>query len=675
MSNLSDFWLQNFDDCDDHDDNFSESESLHTRKMIKLAAARRAITNYVSILTGKHLPVFYITSDTNCTDGKSIYLSTNITEKEQFDVAVGLALHEGSHIVYTDMKVFMNVWMEVPRSIYNYTEHLNIDKKSVGETCKTILNYIEDRYIDYTVYKNAPGYRGYYNKLYDHFFNKEEVSTALKSQLYRIPSVNSYLYRIINFTNPDTDLQALPGLYEIAKIINLSNVQRLKTTKDRRNVAYEVAEVIYKNIKESINENNGNITSTNDGADLSTNQNVDSIFGGIESQVEKTESDPYKTDVGEDDTISKTKQEKIKRSFEKQKDFVNGVIKKTKVSKRDEKILESLEKSKVSLVEVAYDFNKNFGAVGSIECVVVKHMTRDLLLKSNCPMAINPETKCEERQINENIKYVNEGLILGAKLGRKMQIRNEVNITKFTRRPTGKIDKRLLHELGFDQEEIFHTEFADKYKEFSMHISVDASSSMSDHLKWGKAIKLCVALAKASSMLDNVHTTISFRTTLGKNPYLLIAYDSKVDKVAKIRNLFPLLKPTNVTPEGLCFEALVKNLPKNELGVNKYFINISDGMPYIEYTIDDVVIKYEGETAAQHTKSQVSKIKNNGYQVISYFIKSHTDTYSAYSAETQKKIEVLFKMMYGSDSNFIDVNDVNQISNTLKKKMMERIDI
>ena len=39
---------------------------------------------------------------------------------------------------------------------------------------------------------------------------------------------------------------------------------------------------------------------------------------------------------------------------------------------------------------------------------------------------------------------------MGAALGRKLQIRSEVNSTKYMRKPVGKIDRRILAELSFD---------------------------------------------------------------------------------------------------------------------------------------------------------------------------------------------------------------------------------
>lgn len=692
MSNYSDFWLKdnNYEwDWEDELDAAIEEESGTdatvdaedrlsdtTARLIRLSSARRAVANYVSILTNQNIPVVFNDSAVNCTDGKLVYISSDITKKDNFDVAVGLALHEGSHIKYSDFELFKTVWMNVPRNIYNYTEKLSISKDEVGKTCQTILNYVEDRFIDYTVHRNAPGYRGYYDALYDEYFNNKVISDALDSDMYRTLSIESYMYRIINLTNPNTNLKALPGLYDIAKELDLTNISRLTTPKHRLNVAYKIAEIVFKNINEhnqkqtgpGFDQNDSGVPDNSNGmpGDGESGKSTDDVLGGTESTV-TSDNAAVTTDVGTDANVSKTKQSKIAKSFEKQKDFLAGKIKKKKVSKREKAMLDVLEKSQIDLVPVAQEMMKASGFVGSVECILVKNMTKELILSEEFPMSIGANNESSRTELQKN---VDAGIILGTKLGRRLQIRNEINIDKFTRRNLGKIDKRLMHELGFETDtNIFYSTFTNKYKKVNFHISVDASASMRGP-KWNRTIKLCVALAKATSMIDNVDLTISFRTTMSYNPYIVVAYNSKVDKFSKIKNLFSYLIPVNTTPEGLCFEALMKFLPKSDTNTNSYFVNISDGEPcfYYNNTSSGIAFSYRDKSACEHTRTQVRKIKESGYNIISYFVSDY-DNFG---------IEVLrqnFKTMYGNDSHFINVENLNQIVKTVNGKMMEAIDI
>ena len=91
MSNYSDFWLKgnNYDwDWEDEldaaiaddanntlNDDIEDRVSENTSRLIRMSSARRAISNYVSILTNQNIPVVFNDSAVNCTDGKVVYIS------------------------------------------------------------------------------------------------------------------------------------------------------------------------------------------------------------------------------------------------------------------------------------------------------------------------------------------------------------------------------------------------------------------------------------------------------------------------------------------------------------------------------------------------------------------------------------------------------------------------
>lgn len=696
MSYSSDFWLKDYDiDWDftenSEDVDVSNANTEKTANLIRLSAARRAVANYVTILTNKNIPVQFNDQNVNMTDGNNIYISGDINESNKFDVTVGLALHEGSHICYTNFDYFKSMFTKVPREIYEYSEKLNVSKDIIADTCRTVLNIVEDRYIDCMVYKSAPGYRGYYQSLYNKYFNSTAIDDGLKSNLYRVPTIESYIYRLCNITNVNTDLTALPGLYNIAKILNLSTIERLSKPEDRFDVSLEISKIIFENIDAQINKFNSNFELNQDqpasgeatanpeaGSKVNeknnkSNLSLDDILGGKETQV--TSADNGVVDnIGQDTSISKTKLTKIKKDFQKQKDFLNGKIKKKKVSKKDNQILNVLEQSQVDIVDVGCEYTDSVNVVSSIECILVKNMTKELIMSREFPMSY-----CSDYKINANDpliiemqKNVDQGISMGIKIGKRLQFRNEVNVDKFTRRETGKIDKKLLHELGFESENVFYTTDTSKFNKKNFHISIDASSSMYGE-KWKKTIRLCAALAKAASMLENIRVTISFRTTLESLPYIVIAYDSNVDKFIKIKTLFAFLRPSGLTPEGLCYEALCRVIPQTGEGTDNYFINIGDGEPFFTSPAktEGTIVSYSGEAAAYHTKKQVNKLKDLNYNIISYFVSDSPVENSRYDS----KLNGLFKIMYGKDAKFINVESINQIIKSLNEKMLEIADV
>ena len=66
---------------------------------------------------------------------------------------------------------------------------------------------------------------------------------------------------------------------------------------------------------------------------------------------------------------------------------------------------------------------------------------------------------------------VNRGLVLGKQLGNKLQLRNADKTLKSTRLQAGKIDRRLISQLGYDNANVFHRIVTDRFKNYFIHIS------------------------------------------------------------------------------------------------------------------------------------------------------------------------------------------------------------
>ena len=252
---------------------------------------------------------------------------------------------------------------------------------------------------------------------------------------------------------------------------------------------------------------------------------------------------------------------------------------------------------------------------------------------------------------------VEDAIRLGTILGKKLQIRNEDRSLKFTRKDAGRIDKRLIAELGFGNDNVFSKTLVTRFKKASLHLTVDFSGSM-DGDKLNNALKSAIAIAKADSMVNNINVVISARnTTWARNagdakPMICIIYDSKVNKLSHIRKYFPYLKSAGLTPEGLCFEAITRVIA-NSNSEDNYFVNYSDGQPYAP--------NYGGPNAVRHTKKIVDNIRHSGTKVLSYFIHES----SIYRRDKQD-----FKIMYGKDAQFIDPTNMMDVARTLNNAFL-----
>ena len=675
--NNSSYWLQDWENDDMLVDTMTDMEKK-SHDVYKLAAAKRAISNFVNIVTNDSIPVRFNTRGNSYTDGKTVVIGSSVVEPKDFDVAVGLALHEGSHIKLSDFDLLANISSLVPDSIRD----TSIKKGVLNplETIKNLWNYVEDRRIDSYVFNSAPGYRDYYRAMYDKYFNDVLIDKALLSDEYTTEEVDSYMFRIINLHNKNTQLSVLKGLREIYSIVGLNNIDRLKNSSDTFNVALDMFQVILKSLppaqdtKQDDSKDDSKSMSDDEFQDMLDNMNGstdmsggDTPQGGDSMEVDTPPSGGSQGQQSKSDTknkmeLSDRQKDLLKKKIQKQKDFMDGDIKKKQITKKDSETVEALDESGSEITSVGQGVDEGYGRVSKgTECIVVKKLTRSLFEDESFPMtSSNYYNRSELGKIRmDYTTEVQNGIKLGTILGRKLQVRGEDRNTVFNRQRVGKIDKRMISSLGFGNENVFQYMETDSYKKANLHISIDASGSMGGD-KWKNTLTNVVALCKAVDMIQNLTIQVSFRTTSGNLPYIVMAYDSRKDKFSKVKSMFGGLQAGGTTPEGLCFEAIMKNFLSSNNDMDSYFLNISDGEPYFHGRN----FYYAGAMAEEHTKKQVTKIEGMGIKTLSYFVSD-----SMYSSD---RTESAFKRMYGKGAKFVDITNISQITKTINSLFLQK---
>jgi len=597
------YWLKNQDNSNAH------------FNLLELASTQRAITNYVKILTGKEIPVDFVDPrGDSMTDGQSIEIASRISHKN-VDEVVGLALHEASHCLLTDFKVLKKLNNVI---LHNHKyKHLFPNKDHVF----LMTNFMEDRRIDDFVYNSAPGYKAYYQSMYESSFFNEYINKGLKSNQYRTETWESYIFRIINIFNPNSDLDALHNLRKIYDIIDLNHINRLKSTRDSIDIAMEIVDIIRASIivEKIINEE-----------------------GFDKSKLEKS----HKTE-GDDDSISK---EKIKNAFQKQENFLKGKVYKTSgISSKQLKQVEAISNANVEIFESKFEDK-------DIKVHVIKKLTDDVIKSGLYGAFQQPSSFLGGEYSN----CYEEGINKGKRLLKKLQIRNESTSLESHRLKKGKIDTRRVYASDFT-EDIFKRIDRSNYKPLSIHLSIDGSGSMHGE-KWRSTLINSIALGYVSSNVDNIDLVITIRTSgdlEGKHthvPLLIFCFDSKINRIYDLRRM-TYYRLLGSTPEGLCLDALNKFIPTSSYYLDSYLINMSDGMPNYKAPNGTEYIREEAYT---HTARVVNKIKKKNVKLLSYFISKNKNIYKNDTSEC-------FKQMYGRDSRFIDVDNINQITQTLNK--------
>ena len=673
-ANYSSFWM---DDLGKGNARFGLSEDYNGKnndltRSIKLNSYRKAIANFVKILTSKEIPVRFHGSQ-SYTDGDSVTISTDIKDTN-FDVAVGLALHEASHILMTDFDLLP----ALRDGKIEAANHLDI------ALVKDILNYVEDRRIDYYVFSTSPGYKAYYHKLYEHYWNSPIITKGLCSTEYRNTSdVDSWMFQIINMTNPAFDATVMPRLQEIVDLINIPNIKRLKSTQEALDIAIQVTQII----TDELNAAQAKQDQEGGPGEQGQGGQGEGEGQGTESNDSSESNDGSAEGEGEGDSLTSTEARDLRQQLNKQKDFLEGKTGKKTVSYAMARKLDRADKQGVELSQVNgkncfnYDVTgKDYVAAaalktelgdanqkrrelpyGSEERKVHDEKTRDL--EKNDLLDKLDEYYFTNYNVKEYTDNIAQGLLMGQLLGRKLQMRNESRERIDNRLTSGKIDNRRLAAAGYGIESVFHQVTVDKYKKANLHLSLDGSGSMSGRC-WSNTLLMTTAIAKALTYTQNVHMQISIRVTVNNNdPANYLVYDSRKNTIRELQVILNSFSPNGMTPEGLCFESMIK---KNQLvpataDVDSYFVNISDGGP-------GGCGNYNGTLATTHTRAQVTKMRTTlGMGVLSYFMSEYDR--SDFANTTQGR---MFKEMYGNSASHIKSDNVMEIARTLNKLFMTK---
>jgi len=739
-SYASSFWYDDYDTSYDVLETYGgfKKQDLDlykkTNNLYKLASVRRAISNFVQIVTQKNIPVTFATKSDSKTDGKRVILSADVDDK--FDVSVGLALHEGSHIILSDFKLLSNMndmlynYQRLQRQINQDTESEiengtpiswtidKVDAQVRKYTCQyptyenllnemylstgkigskgsmndeifniisSLTNWVEDRRIDMHIFKTAPGYRDYYTQMYDNYFNDKIVTKGIASDEYTDETFEAYMFRIINLMNENTDLSKLKGLRAIYRMVNLKDISRLTSTKDSFQLAIDILAEILKTVPydnaqmmkgkgEGKGENGDGdgsgeleITDIEDGDDNDEDGEMGSASGGSGQATAKMSSG----DGNGDDADTKVKlsdkaKKQLDKKIQKQKDFINGDIKKKNVQKSELEKLKDIQESDTELVRVGNSMDRYGTTMKGVDCIVVKRLTENMLKSDDFPFAHNDWNTNDVKIWAED--EVRRGTTLGTLLGKKLQVRSESRETIFSRLKRGKIDGRMVASLGYENENVFFTNEVDQFKKANLHISIDYSGSMSGD-KLRKCIVSTVAIVKACEMARNINVQVSIRSTdSGSNclPYVAIVHDSRRDTFRQFARYMSILQANNTTPEGLCFEAILKQLVPSTNESQSYFLNFSDGQPSYSISRGSDEIQYSGEPAALHTKQQVKKIRESGIDVLSYFI---TDYGSNFEHSSDWRV---FKTMYGNDAKYVNVENMFEVAKTMNELFLSK---
>jgi hypothetical protein len=353
-------------------------------------------------------------------------------------------------------------------------------------------------------------------------------------------------------------------------------------------------------------------------------------------------------------------EQKAKKAMEKMQDMMDQKTKKKKIKKNEQDQVESMESA-------AADMSENSDPIfGKIPCLVTKKLNKQIMQSEWFPFS-NRWSFESKNTFDPERSSTYRGFLAGIRMGQilahKLQVRNEPQVTHFTRQEHGKIDRRILSQLGMDIENVFKRTTVDQYNPVLLYLSVDASGSMYGG-KWERVLTVMTALAYASDKIKNLEVVITLRGNLGSGtPTVAVVYDSRKDNFTKAKALFPHLQSSGSTPEGLCYLATMELMQECAKTHTTYFINFSDGEPGCTFKHNSRTIDYGGYTAHKQTKNMVRQMRENGIRVMSYFI-------NEYQMHEYSPVRTAFREMYGQDAEFVEVKNVVNVLKTINKLLL-----
>ena len=168
----------------------------------------------------------------SATDGKTVYASTNMFDDpelstgEKLDTFLGVVIHEGCHLLYTDLTWLSKVTRKVTRQIWNVIEDERIERLC-GEHKPGLANFLEKSkyyffdqyYLDFVVPREKEAKLTPFERLFNLFLSFIRYPKYIKEE--EVIEFGHYLLAIkkVLFPYPKTTEQAVRTSYKVYDII------------------------------------------------------------------------------------------------------------------------------------------------------------------------------------------------------------------------------------------------------------------------------------------------------------------------------------------------------------------------------------------------------------------------------------------------------------------------
>lgn len=692
------------------------TQGIDIERAHRLSQLRRAVSNFVRIMTNRtDLQVVFNGGQSSFTNNEVVVISAD-DNPANFDRVVGTALHEAAHCVFTTnlwsyTKNTRNSTSSKRRIMIKHGVDLDLINKiqmqGEGEVGKwiddqwdiffKILNFVEDRRIDNEVYKRAPGYRPYYQAMYDHYWNHSEIaSNLIFNPELNVPTLESYLTRVINMTNPATKytLNRLPGFKEIVELVDLDNILRFSYHNGQAR-EYDIMDLVAKiytiiatnaieaaAMPDNMKDQTGQACSSGqcdegdesdesqDGdaeSDTSTQENRGEYdpnalpnYDGALNPSNDTKSEDGSEDLKNDEIAEKVSDElgeDVDDNYDSDQldsdmeDFLNNESEKDELDEETQDVIDALEDGNTEL-----DSMKINGQ--DVNYVRMPKLTTKVYDK------LVPDNVKSNYRLKEHAPWVSNGRRLGQVIVNKIQIRHDKNSHKFTRRKRGKIDPRLIHSLGMGNQNVFYHKIEETYKDTLIYLTIDASSSIAS--SWFDIMTMAVGFGYAAKKINNFDVVINVRYGISA-VWSITLFDSRTNNLNHLYKMSSAFTSKGGTPESVVYEIEMDYINEMKtLDNNVYFVTLTDGAPNF-YGAYGMRNSGEAVTPADHCRKMMHRLAEIGISPLAYFVtplEPENINYNSHVVDT-------FKKSYGKGAKVVPMKNFTKIADTLNKFLTE----
>lgn len=233
--------------------------------------------------------------DTSCTDGNTVYVATKVLDDgkldlgQRLDTFLGLTVHEGSHVLYTDFQDTASITNKTVHNIWNILEDERIERRT-GEDLPGLANYLR-----------ATKY--YYFNLY-----ADKTADMQENPAIRLLNTVLALVRYPASMVKDNVMEFADELLEVRRILT-PYPQSTKEALEKALSIYDIVKrFVTKDKQQPQQQQNGDSDSENDSSDSESEQeqqeNEQNQSCSANSSADKTQQDK-ESDNGTPDSDNK----------------------------------------------------------------------------------------------------------------------------------------------------------------------------------------------------------------------------------------------------------------------------------------------------------------------------------------------------------------------------------